>query len=506
MNELAIVTPNSLWHPSAVSARATLFGVPSTPVENASVLELDCGDAGNILSIAASLPGSTCLGISSTADSLARGQALQSAAGLTNLNLQEDSAGIEGVFDYIFLRNTFSRFAPKQRNELMSYYSGKLSENGIMVVDHMCLPGWHFLEPIRQQMVYHTRNLTDPHERMIAGRQYLSALAQSVPSTMEQYRLIAEAELMTSQGVPDLNFGIEYLDTELHPSFFHEFGASLEGNGIQYLCELSLGSMMINQFPAAMGSIMPEDASVMETEQYLDFVTNRNRRTTLLCRDSVEVDRSIEPTACEPLYFSAIGLPDNPEAVFEEEETVLSSPNGGFITLKTPVGKAAMLALAKEFPKRLSLPEVCQAVEEGLGEFGEGDQGIVAETLTACAVSEIVQIDSIPGRATFEVSEHPVASSLVRAQAASEDLPYVATLHHGFVNVDQAAVALLQLLDGNNDKGALVARLREMIDDESLTVQKEGEPTDDAEVIAEASEQQVEAFLFNFARSGLLEA
>ena len=45
-----------------------------------------------------------------------------------------------------------------------------------------------------------------------------------------------------------------------------------------------------------------------------------------------------------------------------------------------------------------------------------------------------------------------------------------------------------------------------MIDGDLLTVQKEGEPTDDAEVIAEASEQQVAGFLVSFARSGLLEA
>ena len=62
-------------------------------------------------------------------------------------------------------------------------------------------------------------------------------------------------------------------------------------------------------------------------------------------------------------YCAAILIPENPEAVFEEEETVLASPNGGFITLKTPAGKAAMLALASAFPKRLSLSEVCRKVD-----------------------------------------------------------------------------------------------------------------------------------------------
>ena len=159
---------------------------------------------------------------------------------------------------------------------------------------------------------------------MIAGRQYLNALSQSVPQALPQYRAIAEGEWTSSNNVPDLNFGVEYLEDGFHPSFFHEFVESLEGSGLQYLCESSLGSMLINQFPAAMGSILPEDCSVVETEQYVDFITNRTRRLSILCRDDIEIDRNIDPSVCESLYFSVPGLGENPEEEFSNPEVTLN--------------------------------------------------------------------------------------------------------------------------------------------------------------------------------------
>lgn len=506
MNELSLVMPDTLWHPSPVSARARLFGVPSANVEQASILELDCADGGNILSIAASLPGATCVGISASTEALARGRNLVGKAGLTNIALGEKAEEIEGSFDYIFLRNTFSRVAPEKRSELISFYKNRLTEHGILAVEQLCYPGWHYAESIRQQVRYHTRNIEDPHEKMIAGRQFLHALAQSVPGGMQQYQYVAQTAWESSNRVPDCNFGIEYFDDKRHPSFFYEFGQAFEGSGLQYLCELSLGSMMINQFPPAMGSVIPKDAGVIEGEQYLDFVTNRTRRVSLLCNDQFEVTRNIQPAVCESLYFSAVGAPDDPGKVFEEDEIILNSPYGGSITITNRAAKAAMLALSTRFPMRLNLSEVLEIVKEALGEYTGEDKDAVLETMTACAVSEIARIDTIPGRACFELTDKPVASSLVRAQAEVRDNPYVASLQHRTISIDLTGAILLEMLDGTNGRDDLSKRITELFADGSLSIEKDGEAVTDPAAISETAEQQADAFLAMFAGNGLLEA
>ncbi|MDF1751212.1 MAG: class I SAM-dependent methyltransferase [Verrucomicrobiales bacterium] len=506
MSELSFVLPDSLWHPSSVAARATLFGVPFTPIATSRVLEVDCADGGNLLSIAASLPESTCVGVSGSATGAESGRALAEAAGLGHVTILTDLNDIEGSFDYIFLRNQFSRIDPAQRSELIASYRDRLSEHGILIVDLVCQPGWGYLEPIREQLRYHTRNIADPHEKMLAGRQFLAALAQSIPNGLELYRAMAESEWKSSMNVPDANFALEYFSDDLHPCYFREFNEALTGAGMQYLCELSIGSMKINQFPQALGAILPENHGLADSEQYLDFATNRTRRNSLLCRDSVVVDRAIKIENSSPLYFSVLGLPDDPNKVFAEEETVLNGPGGASVTIKTKAGKAALLTMSLNFPKRFSLPELFSAVEQKLGELTDEDKSYITETIVACAVLDIVQIDANEGNSCFELSDRPVAAPLVRAQLATGQLPYLSSLQHRSIGYDQVAAALLTLLDGTNGRDALVGKIKEMIASGDLSVTKDGEATTDEEVIAQAAEQRADAFLTGFLSSGLISA
>ena len=50
-------------HPDRLATLATLFGLSPAPVERCRVLELGCGDGGNLLAMAFALPGSTFVGV-----------------------------------------------------------------------------------------------------------------------------------------------------------------------------------------------------------------------------------------------------------------------------------------------------------------------------------------------------------------------------------------------------------------------------------------------------------
>ena len=50
-------------HPDHLAAVATLFGRSPTPVDGARVLEIGCSSGGNLLPMAAALPGATFVGI-----------------------------------------------------------------------------------------------------------------------------------------------------------------------------------------------------------------------------------------------------------------------------------------------------------------------------------------------------------------------------------------------------------------------------------------------------------
>jgi cyclopropane fatty-acyl-phospholipid synthase-like methyltransferase len=72
-------------------------------VETCRVLELGCGDGGNLIPMALALPGAQFVGMDSAATAIERGTALAAALDLTNVTLEsitfEDYE--PAVFDYV---------------------------------------------------------------------------------------------------------------------------------------------------------------------------------------------------------------------------------------------------------------------------------------------------------------------------------------------------------------------------------------------------------------------
>ena len=507
MSHIDIVTPEPLAHPSALLATAHLFGLGIPTGSQLKILELDCGDGGNLLSIAASLPDSECLGIAESAEAVGHGTKLATEAGLSNVKLTTGDLSTipeDGIYDVILLKNIYSRTPEGERAALLARASSHLGEYGIILIDHICLPGWSFKEPLRKQIQYHLRNEEDPYQRVLKGRQYLHALAASVPDYLGLYKNLAQTEKEVSSQIPDLNFSVEYLSNSILPSHFHEFAGVLEEAGLHYVAEAELESMMINRFPAPMAAVLPENASLVETEQYIDFMTNRSRRFSIVCPNTETVERHLQPERVKSLYFSMNSAPVDAAAVMAESETPLSGPSGSTITLKRKASKAALLALSENAAGRMSFDEITGKVAERIGELSDDDIQSVAEALSAGAVSGIVRINTDQASWSIPTSDTPTASSLVRAQVEAS-MPYVSSLRHRTVEIDRVAAKLLQLLDGKNGQEKLISTLVEMISLGELSAETpEGEKIEDAGKIEQIAARQVDLFLTRFAANGLL--
>src|SRR5580765_5612923 len=78
-------------HPDRLSTIATLFGMNPAPVEHCRVLELGCGNGGNLIPMAFGLPQSEFVGIDLAARPIAQGVTAIKALGLGNISLRERS-------------------------------------------------------------------------------------------------------------------------------------------------------------------------------------------------------------------------------------------------------------------------------------------------------------------------------------------------------------------------------------------------------------------------------
>ena len=114
--------------PGAAGGRSLrLFGLNPAPAAGARVLELGCGDGGNLLSLAQALPGASFVGIDAAAGAIARGSELARAAGLRErascacADLEElPEAEPRASFDYVLAHGVYSWIPPRARVGLLA--------------------------------------------------------------------------------------------------------------------------------------------------------------------------------------------------------------------------------------------------------------------------------------------------------------------------------------------------------------------------------------------------
>jgi cyclopropane fatty-acyl-phospholipid synthase-like methyltransferase len=75
------------------------------------VLELGCGDAGNLVPMAVALPAASFVGVDAAPGAIARGRQLVAALGLDNVTLEaralEDFAAPPAGFDFVIAHGVY---------------------------------------------------------------------------------------------------------------------------------------------------------------------------------------------------------------------------------------------------------------------------------------------------------------------------------------------------------------------------------------------------------------
>src|SRR6185436_796680 len=172
-------------HPDHLATIATLFGIAPPAVERSRVLELGCGDGGNLIPIAFALPESSCTGIDLAGSAIDRGQRLIQAVRLGNIRLQQldvmDVNAHFGEFDYIIAHGLYSWVPPHIREQILNICESHLAPNGIAFISYNTYPGGHLRDSLREMMRFHTRNTVSPRDRVTQARELLQFLVDAHP-------------------------------------------------------------------------------------------------------------------------------------------------------------------------------------------------------------------------------------------------------------------------------------------------------------------------------------
>lgn len=500
--------PQPRSHPSALSAMARVFGLSSPPPEHCRVLELGCGSAANLISIALTLPRARCAGLDLSEKAIVRGRGRAAQVGLANVDLSvgsilEVSAAL-GRFDYILCHGVFSWVPQEAQDALLRICRDNLADNGIAFVSYNTYPGWHLRAVARDLMRYHVAGVLDPAERVAQARAVLDLAARFADTPTPAYRGVLEEEAREIGTFEDWYLLHDSLADVNAPVYFQEFVERAAKAGLQYVAS--------DRFPQWETRLPPDVAKALapvtdriRREQYLDFLTNRTFRRSLLCHAGIALQASPSAEAVPALYVSADALPLAGAPGDPEGSRKFTIRGGHELATDHPLLSAALDALSEAAPATLSFGQLAGRVAARVP--GSGTPEELKRDLSAGLLllfrANALDFWTRPFALPPEPGDHPRASPLARLEA--RDRTVLTNLKHQLVQPDPTARAVLGLCDGSRDREALVAAIVASTSGEELELRDpDGRPVHDAAKIREIAAAAVPAALSSLARLALL--
>ena len=513
-------------HPDRLATVAILMGMHPAPVDRCRVLELGCASGGNLAPMAYVLPNSEFVGIDNSQQQIAEGQREIESLGLKNIALKHldilDMDGSLGQFDYIIAHGVFSWVPHAVQEKLLDACKDSLTPNGVAFVSYNAYPGWHMIGIIRDMMLYHTRDETDPQQQATMARQLLSFMAEALSDKEDAYGSFINmyANFLQGELRGDIDSGNsvllhDELETHNQPLYFWQFAERAAQHGLQYLGDAEFRTMMgSNLKPDVNKTLAQMSKSVIDIEQYMDFVRNRTLRQTLLCHQGIEVRRKLSPEQLFTFRASSHAKTDAMRDQVDVHSTSIErfrSNDGATLATDHPVTKAAMLHLAEVWPRSVPFDELLETATSLLGvKAGHAErkdaQMLGTNLLKAYSYSsQLIELHTFEPHMVLDVSERPVASPTARLQAKKGKR--VANLCHDRVSLDEVDRFLIQYLDGSHDQAALVQRLKEgPVADGRLVLEQEGEQVQKAEQLHQILVNGVHERLCWLAHAALLVA
>jgi methyltransferase-like protein/2-polyprenyl-3-methyl-5-hydroxy-6-metoxy-1,4-benzoquinol methylase len=491
-------------HPSRLAAVALLFDLHTAPVERCRVLELGCGEGASLIPMAFELPQSRFLGIDLTDAAIRDASATAATLGLTNIEFRcmdilEAGAAL-GEFDYIISHGVFTWVPEAVREKLLALCRELLAPNGVAYVSYNARPGGDLRMMLRDMMLYHIPAEGPPLERVRQARALVEMMAEAKGGN-EFYQQLTQWQRERIERLPDALLFHDDLGVAHQPFFFHEFMARAERHGLQYLGEADFFAMSDLRLPPAVREKLAQVPSIVAREQYMDFLTGRTFRQTLLCHAQVRLDRNVQPERLATLCFASPAEPANKQPSIASD-AVEEFHVGENVTVKTPhrLAKAIFAELGEAWPADVRFEELRARVSQLIGETAARDLG--EGLLQVVATRPVITFGSRP-HPCAAASERPRLSPIARIQLEA-GRPTVTSLRHFSVEArDPLFRAVLSLLDGQRDRAAIADALAEAVESGKVPAPPVG-AGGDARPLREQIAEGIERNLRDIARMALL--
>ncbi len=504
--------------PAYTRSCAYVFGLNSPDHTTAKVLELGCASGNNILAFAAAYPKSECVGIDLSPKQIDEGKKRISDLGIKNLRLETKSImDIDesfGKFDYIICHGVISWVPKEVQAKILEICGNNLTPDGVAYVSYNTMPGWSGVRAIREMMQYHTANFTEPKTKADQSRLLLKFIKDSLKNYGKNYYSdIIEAEMNLLQNQSDWYLLHDHLEENNSQYYFHEFIAMAAKSGLQYLAETNLASMFSGNLPAETAQVLAGAEDIVRIEQYMDFISNRRFRSTLLCHKDRILRRNIQNEHMMNQFFtSSFKLPEELKTYEYGSGKQISfvAPNN----MSTSTNNIALIlgieTLSENKNKPMNLSKISKIVSEKIKKLKlieRFDDQMITQALAAnflrCIFTGGITIHMSEGPFKIEVSKKPKLFSLARYQVANQS--WVANMRHEAIPTNIFDKAIMPHLDGSNTVESLLESLMPKFISGELSINSDNKKITEEKELREKLSNFIPEVLKRYAELGLLE-
>lgn len=458
-------------NPDRLATMGSYFGMSPASPEKCRVLELACGDGTNLMSFAYMFPKSSFVGLDLSEVHISEANQTATTLDLRNATfLQEDLLDVDtdalGEFDFIIAHGIYSWVPEQVRQRMLQIYSKCLSPNGVGYISYNAFPGCHVRQMVGEMLRYHVEGIADPGEKLGAAHEFLEFLRDAAEPDSNFQKLIEDEAASIAERDPSNVFHDDLAEVN-QPFYFHEFVKQLSSEGLQFLSEAEPWGVSIwnpnSDVASRLEGLAPDQ---MRREQYMDFVTCRRFRCSLVCRDNIQLDR--EPGADTVKQFflaSPVRAASEKPNLCDPTVERFISPKGITIQINHPLTKAVLVYLQKMWTRSVDFEKVITKAREMLASQKGADGNDAEVDRTAAFLVDLfkagfVRFQSFQPKFAVVAGEFPKASSFAVWQVR-RGCPIITTLSGMDVEMpDDHVKQLILLLDGTRDRAAIAEDIR----------------------------------------------
>lgn len=485
-------------HPNRLATIAALYGMTPAPITNCRVLELGCGVGGNIIPMAYQNPGSEFVGIDLSAEAIAAGQARIAALALKNVTLRHldilDVGDQFGRFDYIIVHGVYSWVPEPVRQKIFTISKQLLKPHGVSYISYNAHPYSHMRDMVRDMMLFHTRHLTDPKEKIGQARAITKFITDATPDDTAYGKVMRYQRERIDKIYNEVLFHDD-LNASAEAFLLHRFVEEANRHGLQYLGDVDFVRQDMTNYSdearSTLQSFPPE--MLMVRDQYQDFIDGAGFRRTLLCHEDVKLTRQVADDFVKRFFLSAPlkARADDPRTDAGSDISQANDKAG--VEVSSPLERAVFHSLGEAWPHSLTFDELADRVFARR----EAEARVERNPSTMADLSALLAVIVRRGDIIFRfhrpdivtiLSERPEVSAVARLQSGAGEM--VTNLRHSAVAVDNAmSQQFLTKVDGTRTFGELQAEVNRL-----NSTMPEGSP----------EAPSVESLLLKLANSALL--